>query len=336
MERSNPVTASRGWNIKVSADSHGIAIRRGGLAMTVLYSSFIYFMKVFAILGHPVTHSLSPKLHNSVFHELGLEDRTYEFCDTPPEKLEAVLEELRKGKYSGFSVTIPYKQEVMKYLEEISERAKKVGSVNTILSREDGTLFGDNTDYVGFAKSLEEEGVLSSKFQVPSSKALVLGSGGVAQAVIEVLHDHGYQVTVATRGKGTDGIPQLRSGQAPGLDGLKDVDTRILLKNYDELDPNGDYQMIVNTTPVGMHPHVDQTPLEDEHWFKKDRIFVDVIYNPKKTLFLKKAEQGGAKIITGDRMFLWQAVEQAKYFCEREEVPVEVMEKVLIELLIQK
>jgi len=299
-------------------------------------------MKVFAILGHPVAHSLSPKLHNAVFHDLGLEDRTYGFCDIPPERLELVLEELRKGKFSGFSVTIPYKQEVMKYLEEISERAKKIGAVNTILSREDGTLFGDNTDYAGFAKSLEEAGVIrpfikddfepwrveggNALKEVKRTTALILGHGGVAQSVIEVLHDNGYKVTVATRRARKD---RKDLHDRKDIEKLKDVDSRILVKGYDELDPEGDYQMIVNTTPIGMHPHEDETPLQDEHWYKQDRVYMDVIYNPKKTLFLKKAEQAGAKTVTGDRMFLWQAVEQAKYFCEREEVPVKVMERIL-------
>jgi shikimate dehydrogenase len=286
-------------------------------------------MKIYAILGHPVYHSLSPKLHNAVFHEMGLEDRKYEFCDVPPEKLEDVLEELRKGKYSGFSVTIPYKQTVMKYLEEVSERAKRLGAVNTILSREDGTLFGDNTDYFGFAKSLEEAGVLNSKVQIPKPNALVLGSGGVAQAVIAVLHDHGYQVTVASR-KGRE-VSKDRNDRKE-IDELKDVHERFLVKGYDELDPNGDYQMIVNTTPVGMYPRNDETPLKEDDWYKKDRVYVDVIYNPKKTLFLNKAEHAGAKVVTGDRMFLWQAVEQAKIFTGREEVPVEVMEQVLASL----
>ena len=290
-------------------------------------------MKIFAVLGHPVSHSFSPTLHNAVFHELGLEDRTYEFCDTPPERLEEVLEELRKGKYSGFSVTIPYKQTVMKYLEEISERAKKVGSVNTILSREDGTLFGDNTDYVGFAKSLEEGLVGSVGFvrSVGEKNALVLGSGGVAQAVIEVLQDHGYKVTVASRRKAKDD---------GNVEGLRDVDSRIVVKGYDELDPNGDYQMIVNTTPVGMGEtnnvkrkmKNEELVLEEDEWYRADRVYVDVVYTPKVTPFLKRAQKAGAKIVTGDRMFLWQAVEQAKYFCEREEVPVEVMEQVLASL----
>jgi shikimate dehydrogenase len=279
-------------------------------------------MKLYAILGHPVSHSLSPKLHNAVFHELGLEDRKYAFLDVTPEKLEDALEELRKGKYSGFSVTIPYKQAVMKYLEEVSDTAKKVGAVNTILSREDGTLFGDNTDYLGFAKCLEEAGVLLTHNEKRiTNNALILGSGGVAQAVIEVLHEHRYQVTVATRKKAKDD---------GNVEGLKDVDSRIVLKGYDELDPNLDYQMIVNTTPLGMYPNVDETPLKEEAWYKKDRVYVDVIYHPKKTLFLKRAEREGAKIVTGDRMFLWQAVEQAKYFTGRGEVPVGIMERILV------
>lgn len=307
-------------------------------------------MKIFAILGHPVSHSLSPKLHNAVFHEMGLEDRKYEFLDVTPEKLEDALEELRKGKYSGFSVTIPYKQEVMKYLEEVSDVARKVGAVNTILSQEDGTLWGDNTDYVGFAKSLEEAGIVYSRLSMDNGKAvdhrpstaLVLGSGGAAQAVIEVLHDRGYNVTVATRGKIGGKLSMINDQLSNGgnIDLLKDVERRIILKNYDELDPNEDYQLIVNTTPVGMEETKNvkrKTKNEgliliEDDWYNPGRIYVDVIYMPKITPFLRRAQKVDAKIVTGDRMFLWQAVEQAKYFCEREEVRVEVMEQVLASL----
>jgi shikimate dehydrogenase len=247
-------------------------------------------MKRFAILGHPVAHSLSPKLHNAVFQSLGLNDHHYEALDVLPEQLADVLQKMRAGDYQGFSVTIPHKQTIIPLLDELSNTAKKVGAVNTVIRRDDGTLFGENTDYAGFRKSLEEA-------KVSSGKALVLGSGGAAQAVIAVLKDLGFQVTVTSRSE--------RDGTV----------------SYDQLNPEDDYAVIVNTTPVGMSPNVDQSPLTDPSWFRKDRTYVDVIYNPKMTKFLQMAEQAGANIITGDRMFLWQAVEQAKMFTGRDEIP---------------
>ncbi len=249
--------------------------------------------KHFAILGHPVAHSLSPKFHREIFKKLGLKNYKYEFCDTPPEQVESVIKDMRNGKWQGFSVTIPHKEAVMKYLDEISPIAKKVGAVNTIIRREDGTLFGDNTDYGGVEKALEEGGTFPpAPFlgRKGGRNALVLGTGGTSKAVIAVLKDWGMRVTIASRTK--------KSGA----------------KMYDELDPSGDYQLIVNTTPVGMSPNVDKSPLEDHKWFTPDRIFMDVIYTPKMTKFLRLAKKAGAKIVTGDRMFYFQALEQSTLF----------------------
>jgi len=263
-------------------------------------------MKKFAILGHPVAHSLSPKLHNAVFDALGLNDYHYEALDVLPEQLAGILEQMRVGDYQGFSVTIPYKQTIIPLLDELSETAKKVGAVNTVVRREDGTLFGDNTDYAGFKKALEEAFYPLAPLEGGNDflTVLVLGSGGAAQAVIAVLKDLGFQVTVASR--------NLRAG----------------MKRYSELNPEDDYSLIVNTTPVGMSPKVDESPLTDSRWFRKDRTFVDVIYTPKMTKFLQMAKDVGAKIISGDRMFLWQALEQSKLFTGRE-VSVEVRENLL-------
>ncbi|MDP3975994.1 MAG: shikimate dehydrogenase, partial [bacterium] len=238
----------------------------------------------------------------------GLTDREYVFCDTPPDQLKRVMEEMRAGRYEGFSVTIPHKQAVMPFLDELTDRAKKVGAVNTIIKR-DGKVIGDNTDYLGFEKSLEEAQVLTQKGQ-----ALVLGSGGAAQAVVAVLLDHGFEVSVATRD------PEKAR---------REEDRAVLYSSYEDLDPEKDWNLIVNTTPLGMHPNLDQSALTDPSWFRSDRTYVDIIYNPRLTKFLQLAKEAGGKIISGDRMFLWQAVEQARYFCDGKEPPVEVMEKTL-------
>jgi len=264
-------------------------------------------MKTFALLGHPVGHSLSPQLHNAVFQALGMDDCEYTSCDTAPEDVQRVMAELKSGEYAGFSVTIPHKQAVMPFCDELSERAQSVGAVNTLLRREGGSIVGDNTDYLGFEKSLEEAGV----FDEGPGTTLVLGTGGAARAVVAVLLDHGFQVMVAARNtKGKDlGAVQLM--------------------RYEELDPSEKFSLIVNTTPLGMSPNTDDSPLEDVAWFTEERTYVDIVYNPRMTKFLQMAEEQGARVITGDRMFLWQAVEQAKLFTGQEEVPVEVMEGIL-------
>lgn len=256
----------------------------------------------FAILGHPVSHSLSPKFHNAIFRKKKLHDHIYEYCDTPRKKLSRVLGEMREGKWRGFSVTIPYKEAVIPYLDKLSPLARKVGAVNTIIRQKDGTLFGDNTDYIGFKKCLEDAHVFSISSDSPTrhkgslgmkkKNALVLGTGGASKAAIAVLKDMGWKVTVASRTK--------KRG----------------VKMYVELKPDDEFRLVVNTTPVGMSPDVDRSPLNNPKWFKKDRIFMDVIYAPKMTKFLKLAKRSGAKIITGDRMFYWQAMEQSKMFTQ--------------------
>ena len=317
-------------------------------------------MKKFAILGHPVAHSLSPKLHNAVFQALGLKDYHYGALDVLPEQLPEVLQKMRAGEYQGFSVTIPHKQAVMEYCDELSERARRVGAVNTLIKGckgckgfkgfkgckgcERNLIVGDNTDYVGFEKSLIEAGVIQKSAGVgfaasigkrkptnvtsnetgnryeqrnrKTSKALVLGSGGASKAVVAVLKDLGFKVVVASRNP-------------------KDTST----VSYAQLDPEDDYGMIVNCTPVGMTENPkSQNPnstkneniiLKDEKWYRADRVYVDVVYTPRITPFLKKAQGAGAKIVTGDRMFLWQAVEQSSLFTGGEDVPIEVMEEIL-------
>lgn len=270
-------------------------------------------MKKFAILGHPVAHSLSPKIHNAVFQALGLKDYVYEFYDCPPERLGQAMRELREGKYSGYSVTIPHKQAVMKYCDEFSAIAKKLVAANTLIRTSDGKIFADNTDYVGFKRSLEESHLTLSP---QSSTALVLGSGGASKAIVAVLKDLGFNSVIASRNP-------------------KDASAI----SYDQLDPDAPYSLIVNTTPVGMlgndrkdrkeRKENNELLLTDPRWYKANRVYVDVIYTPKITPFLKRAQEAEAKIITGDRMFLWQAVLQAKLFCGREDIPVDVMEKAL-------
>lgn len=256
----------------------------------------------FAILGHPVSHSLSPKFHNAIFRKKKLSDHVYECCDVSPKKLARVLDEMREGKWQGFSVTIPYKEAVIPFLDKLSPLARKVGAVNTIIRRKDGTLFGDNTDYIGFKRCLEKarvfsiptepltEGRVEESLGMKKDAALVLGTGGASKAVIAVLKDLSWQVTVGSRSKKRN------------------------VKTYDELSPDDHYRLIVNTTPVGMSPDIDKSPLTDLRWFKKNRIFMDVIYAPKMTKFLKLAKKTGAKIITGDRMFYFQAMAQSKLF----------------------
>lgn len=233
-----------------------------------------------------------------MFAELGLaEQMHYELLETDPGELDLRLEALRKGEYAGYSVTIPYKEAVLEFCDDLSPQAEKVLAVNTLIRRKNGQIFGENTDYFGFQKSLAEAGVGDV------GKALVLGAGGAARAIVAVLDDEGYEVTVASR------KPEAK----------EDFSGDVI--SYDALNSSDAWSLIVNTTPVGMHPKEGESVLKDPEWFVADRVYVDIIYNPKITEFLSLAQSVGAKIVTGDRMFYWQAIEQAKLFTGRQELP---------------
>ncbi len=272
-------------------------------------------MPKFAILGHPVQHSKSPKLHQAVFDAFALADYSYEFYECSSEKLSDALKILKNGEFDGFSVTIPHKKEVLSFSDQLSDRVEKLGAANTLIRRGSGAIFAENTDYLGFQKALEEYDFpvsANGSWQSGSKDALVLGSGGAAQAVIAVLRDMGFQVSVASRSPKDEMLA------------------------YEDLDPEHDWGVIVNTTPLGMSHsgHEGKSALDDEAWFKAHRLYVDIIYTPLITPFLQKAKDAGAPVITGDRMFLWQAVEQSKLFMRKDdeesvEKIVQVMERVL-------
>ena len=166
------------------------------------------------LLGRKLGHSYSPQIHAF------LGDYSYTLFEKEPEE---VANFLKNGDFTGLNVTIPYKKTVIPYLDELSPAAKKLGAVNTVVRREDGTLFGHNTDYFGFASLLKRSGL-----DVAGKKVLVLGSGGASVTVKAALEQLGADVTVISR-SGPD--------------------------DYDHLDRHADAQIIVNTTPVGMYPH---------------------------------------------------------------------------------
>ena len=222
------------------------------------------------LLGRKLGHSYSPTIHGY------LGDYSYSLFEKEPEELE---EFLRNGDFTGINVTIPYKKNVIPYLDELSPQAQKMGAVNTIVRRADGTLFGHNTDYFGFSSMLERSGV-----SVSGKKVLVLGSGGASNTVVEVLRESGAEVIVVSR-----------TGE----------------NHYGNLERHADAAMIVNTTPVGMYPDTGKTPVEIAS-FSKLECVLDVIYNPARTQLLLDAEASG--IPTGNG--LWMLVAQAKEAAE--------------------
>ena len=224
------------------------------------------------LLGRKLGHSYSPQIHGL------LGDYSYELFEKEPEQLASFL---REGDFTGINVTIPYKKDVIPYLDELSPAAHKIGSVNTIVRRADGSLFGHNSDYFGFVSLVHHSGIT-----VNGKKVLVLGSGGTSNMVVTALKDLGAVPVVISR-----------SGE----------------NNYENLHLHADASVIVNATPVGMYPNTGVSPI-DLSRFPKLKGVLDVIYNPAKTKLLLDAEGLGIPHENGLWMLVAQAKEASEYF----------------------
>ena len=224
------------------------------------------------LLGKKLGHSYSPQIHSY------FSDYTYELFEKSPEELEFFL---KHGDFSGLNVTMPYKKDVIPYLDELSDRAAELGAVNTIVRRNDGTLIGHNTDYFGFQSMLNRSGL-----QVAGKKVLVLGSGGASATAVAVLKKQGSNVVVISR-----------NGES----------------NYNNLEQHADASVIVNTTPVGMYPNVGVSPVELALFHELEGV-LDVVYNPARTQLLLDAEERGLIANNGLWMLVAQAKESAEWF----------------------
>ena len=224
------------------------------------------------LLGRKLSHSYSPQIHAM----LGIGD--YRLFEVEPEDLEVFLKE---GDFTGINVTIPYKQAVIPYLNQLTDIARELGAVNTIVRREDGTLLGHNTDYFGFSAMAERCGV-----EMAGKKALILGSGGASRTVQAVLKQMGAACTVISR-----------QGE----------------HNYGNLHLHQDTEILVNTTPVGMYPNAGISPVSLEQ-FPKLECVLDVVYNPAKTRLLLDARKRNIPWENGLWMLVAQAKEAAEYF----------------------
>ena len=224
------------------------------------------------LLGRKLGHSYSPQIHGL------LGDYSYDLFEKEPEELASFL---KNGDFTGINVTIPYKKDVIPYLDALSPAAQKIGSVNTIVRRADGSLFGHNSDYFGFVSLVKHSGIA-----VDGKKVLVLGSGGTSNMVVTALRDLGAAPVVISR-----------SGE----------------NNYGNLHLHSDASVIVNATPVGMYPNTGVSPIDLNRFPKLDGV-LDVIYNPAKTQLLLDAEKLGIPHENGLWMLVAQAKEAAEYF----------------------
>lgn len=270
------------------------------------------------LIGYPLGHSLSPQIHGAAMHALGIsgEYQLYPVHPDPqptsptersdsrlPSKTEGdkrlsiqdLLEKMRTGKIHGLNVTIPHKQNVIPYLDVLTPAAETIGAVNTIFLK-GKQLTGDNTDAPGFWRDLQQLDI--STFQQKRS-ALILGAGGSARAVVYALLGQGYQVSILAR----------RTVQAQALYTQMSVISEHLsiVDPVHGPQPTDHFTLLVNTTPVGMHPHENASPWPIETPLPKQAAVYDLVYNPSETLLVKHARKAGLSATTGLGMLIEQA-----------------------------
>ena len=242
-------------------------------------------MEFYGLLGEKLSHSLSPKIHDLIFKSIGLEAE-YNLFEVKRNDLEKFTQGLKVLNIKGVNVTIPYKEEVMKYIDEISYEGKRIGAINTI-SIIDGKLYGDNTDYYGFGYMLEYHNV-----EINNKVAIILGNGGACKGALYYLLDNMIEhVYIVSRNP--EKITEFN-------------EKRVSLISYDELIYlKGD--ILINSTPVGMYPNIGDSPV-GEDIISNFNTIIDLIYNPEETALLSKGKYLDKVILGGLYMLVGQAV----------------------------
>ena len=254
------------------------------------------------VLGHPLGHTLSPRLHQLFLEAAGLSG-TFEVFDVRPEDLSSAMAKFRLDGVRGLSVTIPHKQAVMPFCDQITPRAERIGAVNT-LTFEGDQLIGDNTDAEGFARNLP----VAVLERLPESQVLMLGGGGAARAILSALIDSGTaQIVVAVRS------PEKGMALVADAEGMKEAaasSTELGVAVLAELGDLEAFSGVVNTTPVGMFPQVEDSPLS---WAQLQSLpagawVSDIVYRPLQTQLLQDAARAGVDGVPGLGMLIYQGV----------------------------
>lgn len=272
---------------------------------------------VVGLIGNPVEHSFSPPMHNAAFKELGL-DYAYLPFNVEPENLKTAIEGAEALNIKGFNVTIPHKINVIKYLKELDPIAELIGAVNTIDFK---NLKGYNTDGIGAIKALKEVTTIKDK------NVVITGAGGASRAISFYLaKEEAGSLNILNRdlvkAKNLAGdILNSRLTDNVNSDSVSEINT--YLKDAD---------ILIDTTPIGMHPNIDVKPIALAENFHEDLVVNDIVYNPNETALLKEAKKANAKVVYGIKMLLYQGAESFKIWTGHD-APTDVMEKVLRQTL---
>lgn len=272
---------------------------------------------VVGLIGNPVEHSFSPPMHNAAFKALNM-DYVYVAFDVLPENLENAIMGGKALNIKGLNVTIPHKINVMEYLNEIDDVARLIGAVNTIDFK---NLKGYNTDGIGAIKAIKEVTPIENK------KVILAGAGGASRAISFYLAKENPEEII---------ILNRNTKKAENLS--KDLLNSKLTDNVksgsiDEIEKyikNGD--ILVDSTPLGMYPHTEDTPIATSDMMHEDLVVNDIVYNPNETALIKEAIKADAKPVYGIKMLLYQGAESFKIWTNQEP-PIDVMEKALKETL---
>ena len=253
--------------------------------------------QMIGLIGNPVEHSVSPQLHNTLCKHFNL-DMVYLPFPVLQKDLVKVIDAFRALNVLGFNVTIPHKSEIVNLIDEISEEALLMGAVNTV-KNVDGRLKGFNTDGEGFIGGLNGEGL-----DVRGMRVIVLGAGGAARAVTVKLAQYGAeQIIILNRSQEkAQTLSNLINDKVKAVSNYNDFSEESLIRHSNNCD------MIINTTPAGMWPHISQSPVNNPDIFKNKPIVYDLIYNPIKTKFLEIAEQASCRTINGLGMLVYQGI----------------------------
>ncbi|MDA1060939.1 MAG: shikimate dehydrogenase [bacterium] len=274
--------------------------------------------KRYGILANPAKHSLSPVVQNAAFKALGI-DAQFGIFEVPENEFSTFMDRVKHDPIYGLSVSSPYKRDVMEYLNEIDEDAKKIGAVNTVVYK-GGYLYGYNVDYIGINKALAEScGDLKGK------RVVIVGAGGAARAAVYGLLKDGAQVSIYNR---TTETARELANIFSAMFGVNIVSGGL----SDMLNVEAD--ILVQTTSIWIDdPDAKLEELLPPDYLKKFEVVMDIVYKPLITPLIEAAKSLGIKTVTGDKMFLYQAVEQFKLWTEKE-APVDAMRAALDEVLV--
>jgi 3-dehydroquinate dehydratase/shikimate dehydrogenase len=266
---------------------------------------------VYGVIADPVAHSLSPVIHNAAFYELRL-NKIYVPLRVRPEDLTQFMHDARELGIKGLSVTIPHKEEILQKVQKVDDATHEIGACNTVVLKDD-RAYGYNTDYMAAMASLDRAfGGDESQSGLRGKTVLLLGAGGAARAIGVGLQRRGAETVIASRTiERADELGRLLKAKSIGWG------QRHMVKA----------DLVVNCTPVGMHPNVDESPIE-HRYLHSDMVVFDTVYNPEQTLLIKQARDCECKVITGIDMFVGQAAMQFKHFTGQDP-PTDLMRRVI-------